>query len=73
MMQNTSVKLAGQNKIILKWEKKIEFYKYLYAGGPPPAPLQILKIYPRNGKAKQMCPAVQLTSHLLQNNALASL
>ena len=40
----------------------IEFYKYLYAGSsaPPPTP----KIYPRNGKANQICPGVQLTSHL---------
>ena len=28
------------------------------------APLSIIKIYPRNGKASQFCPAVQLTSHL---------
>ena len=33
-------------------------------GALPSAPLTIIKKYPRNGKASQMCPAVQLTSHL---------
>ena len=45
----------------------MEFYKYVYAGGglrSPLHPQQISKIYPRNGKANQMCPVVQLTSLL---------
>ena len=42
----------------------IEFYKYLYGGLRPTHPLRLSKKYPRNSKAGQICPAVQLTSHL---------
>ena len=45
---------AGQRKIILKRIKRLNFILNF---------LRISKLYPRNGKAKQTCPAVQLTSH----------
>ena len=32
--------------------------------GLPLQPLQIFKIFPRNGKAKVHCPVFQLISHL---------
>ena len=43
----------------------IEFYKYLYAGVPPPHAVLVSNIYPRNEKANQMCPVVQLSSPLI--------
>ena len=51
----TSVKLAGQlDRKFFKIEEMLEFSKYLYAEFRLPHPLQISKIYPRNGKANQM-------------------
>ena len=40
----------------------ISFYKYLYAEGSAPNIATNIKIYTTNGKAKQMCPAVPLSS-----------
>ena len=62
--------LAGQldkRNLIKNRIKRLDFINN-YMEGSAPHRLPIAKIYPRNGQAKEMCPAVQLTSDLWNNN-----